>query len=144
MTDEEKQLTRIALSATRQDGFWALPLGAKVDRSGGNEIAMSHIGKNRDYGTVKESWGRGDWKFELTGTLIDGEAAYGTAQPIDQQMDTLVGLLTNKLLYVQGGVFAEVGVDQVVVTDWKFPYTPGIANQKFQLTLVSDYPFELV
>jgi len=92
-------------------------------------------------GSVKEYISDGDFDISIGGTLMSTDGTY----PQDE-VDRLIEILEVPAnLSVVCPFLQLFGIDQVVVSNYSLQQTPGYASsQVFEISLLSDYPIELL
>ena len=138
---------RLALSSSPDDVF-SLPLDPVVVVKGSNSIVRREIAKavvegDEIRGTVKELWTQDDWSISVSGILMTtGDA---DDESVSYYHDRLLRLLTAKeSLVIECDVLNNIyNVTRVVVESFDFPFTKGIENQSFTISMLSDDSYDL-
>lgn len=93
-------------------------------------------------GTVKQFVATGDWSLTFTGILLTGDDG---AYPEDRMSDLMALERARVPVEATSQYLARLGITQIVITDIRVPQRPGGANlQEYQITALSDTPFELI
>lgn len=132
---------------TKLDGsdLWTLPIEPQIQVEAANEVVRRSVGKGYLHGTVKESWSRADYEITIEGWFIADDNEDGSRQAPSNEVAKLNDWLSRgKALKLVSQSTQDVGIDQVAILSWSFPFTPGTQNQKYIIKCVSDYPFELI
>lgn len=121
------------------------PLDATISISGRNELSERIINKDIMSGVVVEQWARGLYDITIAGVLIDDQFVVsnstGRLNSLDYYVSTLAALLTTKnALYVHANDTGLLGIDQVAIKSWSFPFTQGFQNQDFEIRAISCDP----
>lgn len=116
---------------------WRLPFEPIVTITGSKRIVKTVISGSGRRGTVKELICDNDFKLTIQGMFIGKQGHYPTdditrlKQIIDKPASLEFESIISDLM----------GVEKVVIEDYKFPHTKGGANQAYQLDLNSDLDF---
>ena len=105
-----------------------------------NEIKCRSVAKPVSAGTIKESWAVGDWEVTIAGVII--------ADTEDELLEH-VQLLSEicklrESLEVTCLPLFNLGIFSLAVKQLQLPFTPGLLNQQFTITALSDTSHELL
>lgn len=91
-------------------------------------------------GTVKEYISNGDWAVSISGLLVSDDKTYP-----QEEVNRLTSYATaTQALIVTNDLFSQLGINNLVIEEFSLPTAEGFINvQPFQLSCVSDDPFEL-
>jgi hypothetical protein len=132
----------------RGDGLiYKFPYEPMISISGGNSIATRKVAKAPNFiGTVKEHWCQDDYEITITGVAI-GALETGSVEecyPIDQ-FQALKEFCTHPAgiqLYCEP--LQLLGINNVVVKSFSFPFTKGENVQAYEIQCLSDFTSELL
>ena len=106
-----------------------------------NDVVRRSVAKPRHEGTVKESWGVGDWQVTIAGVIIaeTREELQERVQELQwicavrESLETICPLLND-----------QYDITRLAITQLQLPFTPGELNQQFTITAWSDTSHELL
>lgn len=130
---------RLGIKADGSD-LKTLPIEALVSARGRNRIIVRNVAKQKaggvnQSGSVKELWTQDDYLVTVTGTLYSGD---DDKYP-EEWVTFLNGLFrSRKSLIIISKLTDTLGVRSIVVEEWEFPETKGVAYQNFQFRGISD------
>lgn len=134
--------------STRQE--YLLPYEPMISISSKNVIAKRTVAKSGDdirrQGTVKERWSRDDYEIKITGVLI-GSILTGDVSKCFPRSDfmELKKILQSRQAW---GVYCEplqlLDINKLVVEDMGFPFTKGENVQAYEISVTSDFDFDLL
>lgn len=106
-----------------------------------NEIVKRSVAKPKNDGSIKESWAVGDWKVVIGGVIIAE-----TKEELKEHVKFLVKMSAlRQSLDVTCNVLNDLyDIISVAIEDLQMPATPGMLNQEFIISAVSDKSFELL
>ncbi len=124
--------------------LWLLPYEPKIAVRGKNVITRRMIAKRKEggYGTVKELWTKDDWEVIIYGTLFDHNRPNELPTEYISKLSSLCSL--GKPLIIDNALLAALGIGQIAIADYRFPETPGIGYQNFEIVAYSDSNFNLL
>lgn len=109
-----------------------------------NIISTAVQGRN---GTIKEYISDGDFQISIRGVLTSINGVYPKERTIGNTaiFQDLFNICTlNKAVSVNSWYLKQFGIYNIVITDYNFPQNEGeYAMQPFEITAISDTPFEL-
>lgn len=106
-----------------------------------NDIAKRSVAKPSNPGTIKESWAVGDWKITISGVVI-AETKEDLANAIREISDICA---LRESVEITCNVLNDLyDVTRVAIENLELPSTPGMLNQQFSITAVSDTSHELL
>lgn len=106
-----------------------------------NDVVRRSVAKPRHEGTVKESWGVGDWQVTIAGVIIaeTREELQERVQELQwicavrESLETICPLLND-----------QYDIARLAITQLQLPFTPGELNQQFTITALSDTSHQLL
>lgn len=103
-------------------------------------VSKISVGQNQRRGTIKEYWAQDDYAIQIDGILTrQDEWSY----PV-QELQELADILTSReVLDVTCPVLQWLGITQMVVEDFSFPFTKGEENQAYSIKALSDDDWDL-
>lgn len=106
-----------------------------------NEIARRSVAKPQREGTIKESWAVGDWEVNISGVIIAK-----TEEELWQSVRHLswICAVRESLEVTCPPLNEQYDIMRLAITQLQFPFTPGLLNQQFTITAVSDTSYELL
>lgn len=120
--------------------WWQLPIEPVITISGKNTIVKRQVlkvgntaGERR--GTVKELWTQNDYEVSISGIFI---ANKDYLLPEDDIRHLRAYCEAREPLYVLSDLFTLFNIDRIVIEDYSFPFTKGMANQMFTIRASSD------
>lgn len=129
---------------------YLLPYEPMLSISSVNNIVERTVAKAGDdikyQGTVKERWSRGDYEIKITGVLI-GSILTGDVSLCYPKSDfeKLREILESRKSW---GIECEplqlLGISRIVVYDMNFPFTKGENVQAYEISVKSDFDFDLL
>lgn len=133
---------------------WLLPYEPMISISGKNEIVTRSVAKAKSTnetgamlgGTIKERWNRGDYEITITGVLI-GSLMTGSLEGTFPRKDFIKlrdFMIAQKSLRVYCEPLQLLGINQIVVTEFNFPFTKGENVQAYEIKALSDYDYKLL
>ena len=111
---------------------------AIVEISRAKNVVMTAV-QGRDY-TVKEYINAGDFSLKISGTL----AGNGYSYPKEAMRKLHRYLAFNGSLKVVHELLNDLGIYEIVITDYALPKSPFINIQPYQISAVSEEPAELI
>lgn len=106
-----------------------------------NEVVCRSVAKPKKDGTIKESWAVGDWSVSIGGIIIaqTEEELWQSVNQLSQICAVRESLeITCPPLNEQYDIF------RLAITNLQLPFTPGLLNQQFTITALSDTSHELL
>ncbi|MBK5213638.1 MAG: hypothetical protein JJE55_08270 [Flavobacteriaceae bacterium] len=131
---------------------YLLPYEPMINISGRNVIVRRDIAKAKTEsgtelgGTVKERWTRGDYEITITGAL-HGSLLTGSVEDCfpREDFEKLRDYMTSaKSLTVYCEPLQLLGIDQIVIEDFSWPFTKGENVQAYEIKAYSDYDYKLL
>ena len=149
--DEAEQFFPFMFEALNGERY-LLPYEPFVSISGKNNIVRRNVAKMQtntgvDYvGSIKERWSRGDYEITITGALY-GSILTGSVEDCFPKSDfeKLRDIMTTPRSI---RVFCEplqlLGINQIVIEDFSFPFSKGENVQAYEIKAYSDFPYKLL
>lgn len=120
--------------------YWLLPFEPLITITGKNIITKRQVSKGKIRGSIKERWTQDDYQIQIQGILINTkEKAY----PSDD-VQKLRKYCEAAKWEVRCPLFEIFSIFQIVVEDFKFPFTSGLINQAYDLSCSSDDTYKLL
>lgn len=152
-TPEDKQFFPLSLSIDEGKTWFLLPYETIINISGKNTIVRRSVAKwkpvpgvSERKGTVKERWNQDDYQIDITGVLI-GSLLTGSVEdcfPRDDFEKLRRVLTAPKSIKVKCPPLELLGISNIVIEDFSFPFTKGENVQAYTIKAYSDYPFKLL
>ena len=127
-----------------------LPYEPMLNISSANNIVertVAKAGNDIKYqGTVKERWSRGDYEIKITGVLIGSILTGDVSQCFPKSdFEKLRDILESRKSW---GIECEplqlLGISKIVVYDMNFPFTKGENVQAYEISVKSDFDYNLL
>ena len=149
---EGQQFFPLSLSIDEGKTFFRLPYEPLISISGKNVISKRRVAKwNADNvkqltGTIKERWSQDDYEITITGVLM-GSLLRGNVKdcfPI-ADFQKLKEVLTHaKQVKVNCAPLELLGINDIVIDDFSFPFTKGENVQAYEIKACSDFSYNLL
>lgn len=106
-----------------------------------NDVVCRSVAKPQREGTIKESWAVGDWSVNISGVIIAK-----TEEELWQSVRQLswICAVRESLEITCPPLNEQYGIMRLAITKLQLPFTPGLLNQQFTITVVSDTSYELL
>lgn len=128
--------------AGTKDPFYTLPYEPLISISGKNNIVKRSIAKAPNFiGTVKEHWSQDDYSITITGMLF-GSNEIGAPQNTfpREDFEKLREYCTSPTgLEVQCEPLQLLGINNIVIEDFSFPFSKGENVQAYDIKATSDF-----
>ncbi|WP_417289609.1 DUF6046 domain-containing protein [Corallibacter sp.] len=131
---------------------YLLPYEPMINISGKNTIVRRNVAKAKTKGgrelggSIKERWNQGDYEITITGVLI-GSILTGNVEDCfpREDFEKLRDFMTApKSLRVYCEPLQLLGINQVVIEDFDFPFTKGENVQAYEIKCYSDFDYKLL
>lgn len=150
-TAEADQFFPLSLSIDRKDWF-LLPYEPLITINGKNEIIRRKVAKSASdddvvrSGTIKERWNQDDYEITITGVLIGSlmNGTMGDCFPKDDFIRLKKFLTSADSIQVKCAPLELLGISQIVIEDFSFPFTKGENVQAYEIKAYSDYDYKLL
>lgn len=120
--------------------WWLFPIEPLISITGRNVIVKRNVSKSEKRGTIKERWAEDDFKITIEGKLEHEDL---NTYP-SNYLTELHEILKNKnAIRVKNELFALLGIHQIVVESYSFPFSKGENVQNFIIEAYSDDLYEL-
>lgn len=148
---EEEQFFPLSFSVGDGNRY-LFPYEPMVNISGKNEIVRRYIAKAKTEsgvvlgGSVKERWTRGDFNITITGALY-GAIETGNVEDCfpREDFEKLRDFMTApKSISVFCEPLQLLGISQLVIEDFSFPFTKGENVQAYEIKCYSDFDYKLL
>ena len=129
---------------------YLLPYEPMLSITSANNIVERTVAKAGDdikyQGTVKERWSRGDYEIKITGVLIGSILTGDVSQCYPKSdFEKLRDILESRKSW---GIECEplqlLGISKIVVYDMNFPFTKGENVQAYEISVKSDFDYNLL
>jgi len=146
-TPKDKQFFPLSFSIDDDRSVWyTLPYEPMITITGKNNIVRRNVAKSKHEGTVKERWSRDDYQITITGVLI-GSLLTGSVEdcyPIFDFMSLKSIMTIDSVVQVQCEPLQLLGINQIVIEDFSFPFTKGENVQAYEIKAYSDFQHQLL
>lgn len=149
---KEQQFFPFSLSIDEGKTFFRLPYEPLISISGKNVIAKRRVAKwnsensKQLTGTIKERWAQDDYEITITGVLM-GSLLRGNMEDCFPRADfeKLKEVLTHaKQIKVNCAPLELLGINDIVIDDFSFPFTKGENVQAYEIKACSDFAYNLL
>ena len=149
---ESDQFFPLSFSVDEGQTWYLLPYEPMLNINGKNEIIRRNVAKSvaptgaTIPGRIKERWNRDDYEITITGVLI-GSLMTGDVSdcyPIDDFLKLKEVVTAPKSLRVKCALFELLGINQIVIEEFNFPFTKGENVQAYEIKAYSDYDYKLL
>jgi len=145
-TPESEQFFPLSLSIDEGKTWFLLPYEPLINVSSKNTIVRRSVAKAQLNGTVKERWARDDYEITITGALF-GEyeiGDYGRCYP-RKDFEKLKKFLTAAtVVAVKCELLQLLGINNIVIESFDFPFTKGENVQAYEIKAYSDESIKLI
>ncbi|WP_107039969.1 DUF6046 domain-containing protein [Brumimicrobium mesophilum] len=145
---KEKQFFPLSIKRRgTNDPFYTLPYEPIININGANIITKRQVSKApKLIGTIKEHWSQDDYQINIVGTLI-GAQETGSPQetfPRDD-FEALRDYCTHPAgLEVQCEPLQLLGINNIVVESFDFPFSKGENVQAYTISALSDFSVDFL
>lgn len=149
---KDQQFFPLSLSIDDGKTFFRLPYEPLISISGKNVIAKRRVAKwnaenaKQLTGTIKERWSQDDYEITITGVLM-GSLLRGNMEDCFPKADfqKLKEVLTHaKHIKVNCAPLELLGINDIVIDDFSFPFTKGENVQAYEIKACSDFTYNLL
>jgi len=131
---------------------YLLPYEPFVSISGMNTIIRRNVAKAQTDngsvvgGTIKERWNQGDYEITITGALYGSILTGSVADcfPREDFLKLKEIMTTPKSLKVYCEPLQLLGINQIVIEDFSFPFSKGENVQAYEIKAYSDFGYKLL
>ena len=107
-----------------------------------NDIARRSVAKpGKNEGTIKESWAVGDWEVNISGIIV--AASEDELHEAVQELQWICAV-RESLEVTCPPLNDQYDITRLAITQLQLPFTPGLLNQQFTITAISDTSHELL
>jgi hypothetical protein len=124
----------------RENAEWTFPVEPLISVSGKNVIVRRNVAKSERRGTIKERWAEDDFSINIQGSFIHPDLY---TYPEDDVQKLMYYIRQKKALCVKNALFEMLGINQIVVESFSFPFSKGENVQNFSIDAYSDDLYEL-
>lgn len=121
--------------------YWTLPIEPMISITGRNVIVKRAVSKGKTRGSIKERWTQGDYDINIEGLLMSLTAI--NKYPTDD-LRKLRSYCESASLSVLCPLFEIYSINRIVIEDFDFPFTSGVANQAYKIKASSDDVYKLL
>lgn len=150
---KDQQFFPLSLSIDGGNTFFRLPYEPLISVSGKNVITKRRVSKwnaenakQLSTGTIKERWSQDDYEITITGVLM-GPLLRGNMEdcyPI-ADFQKLKKVLTHaKQIKVNCALLELLGINDIVIENFIFPFTKGENVQAYEIKACSDFNYNLL
>ncbi len=151
-TAEADQFFPLSLSIDEGATWFLLPYEPMININGKNEIIKRKVAKSASddgvirKGTIKERWNQDDYEITITGVLIGSimTGNMGDSFPKEDFRKLESVLTAAKSIQVKCPPFELLGINQIVIEEFSFPFTKGENVQAYEIKAYSDYNYKLL
>ena len=133
---------------------FTLPYEPMINISGKNTIIRRNVAKAKSTsvdgislgGSIKERWNQADYEITITGVLI-GSLLTGSVKecyPISDFEKLRDFMIASKSIRVLCEPLQLLGINQIVIEDFSFPFTKGENVQAYEIKAYSDFDYKLL
>ena len=131
---------------------YLLPYEPMININGKNSIVRRKVAKAKTSdglalgGTIKERWTQDDYEITITGVLI-GSIITGSVEDCfpREDFEKLRDFMTApKSLQVYCEPLQLLGINEIVIEDFSFPFTKGENVQAYTIKAYSDFDYKLL
>jgi len=133
---------------------YLLPYEPMISISGKNTIIRRNVAKAKSTnvdgislgGSIKERWNQADYEITITGVLI-GSLLTGSIKecyPISDFEKLRDFMIAPKSIKVFCEPLQLLGINQIVIEDFSFPFTKGENVQAYEIKAYSDFDYKLL
>jgi len=131
----------LPLSMRLPDGrWWHFPIEPLVSVSGKNVIVKRNVAKSENIGTIKERWAQDDYSINIQGCFVTPDLQTYPTQEV-QYLEQIIS--QKRPIEVLCDLFQMLGIHQIVVESYSFPFSKGENVQNFSIDAYSDDLYEL-
>lgn len=149
---EEDQFFPLSFSIDDGNTYFLLPYEPLISIEGKNEIIRRKVAKSTNSngitvsGTVKERWNQDDFTITITGALYGSVMTGDVSQcyPVDDFIKLMDLLTAPKSIKVKCPPLELMGINQIVIEDYSFPFTKGENVQAYEIKAYSDKDYKLL
>ncbi len=127
---------------------YMLPYEPMISVSGNNTIIKREVAKKHSSieGSIKETWGRGDYSITITGELLGTKNKGGVSQCFPRKdFEKLAAIMTSqKRIRVNCEPLQLLGINYIVIESFDFPFTTGENSQTYTIQASSDFNYDLL
>lgn len=124
----------------KENAEWMFPIEPLISVSGKNVIVKRNISKSDYRGTVKERWSEDDFQISIQGSFVSSDLY---TYPEKNVQDLMSYIRQKRALSVKNELLYMLGVNQIVIESYSFPFSKGENVQNFTIDAVSDDKYEL-
>jgi hypothetical protein len=149
----DKQFFPLSFSIDDGNTWFLLPYETMINISGRNNIIRRSVakwkaqeGQKNRIGTIKERWSQDDYEINITGVLI-GSMISGNVEDCfpREDFEKLRKVLTHaKEIKVSSPPLEYLGISNIVIEDFTFPFTKGENVQAYTIRAYSDESYNLI
>ena len=131
----------LPLSMRLPDGrWWHFPIEPLVSVSWKSVIVKRNVAKSENIGTIKERWAQDDYSINIQGCFVTPDLQTYPTQEV-QYLEQIIS--QKRPIDVLCDLFQMLGIHQIVVESYSFPFSKGENVQNFSIDAYSDDLYEL-
>ncbi|TDE01523.1 DUF6046 domain-containing protein [Flavobacterium sandaracinum] len=144
--DQKQQYFPLLFSFSENGARWLFPFEPLISVSGGNAIIKRKVAKRVTGGTIKERWAQNDYEITITGVLFGAieRGNYEDTYPRVLMRELFDFLKKAGFIYVFSDLLNTLGILNIVIEDYNFPFTKGENVQAFEIKASSDMGYKLL
>ena len=128
------------LTLVTSDTTFEFPIEPMMTISGGNKIIRRYPNRGESGGSIKERWSSDDYAVTIRGVLIDTKTNKYPKNDILKirkicEHKSHINARDNPLLQI-------FKVENIAISSYQFPFTPGIHAQAYEIKAYSDVLFD--
>ena len=124
----------------KDDAEWMLPIEPLISISGKNVIVKRNVAKSEHRGSIKERWAEDDFSISIQGSFVHPDLRTYPENDVQQLM---YYISQKRALSVKNYLFAMLGIHQIIVESYSFPFSKGENVQNYSIEAYSDDLYEL-
>ena len=124
----------------KNDAEWMFPIEPLVSVSGKNVIVRRNVAKSEYRGTIKERWAEDDFQINIQGSFVHTDLYTYPEKDVQKLM---YYIRQRRPLSVKNELFAMLGIHQIIVESYSFPFSKGENVQNYSIDAYSDDLYEL-
>lgn len=124
----------------KENAEWMFPIEPLISISGKNLIVKRSVAKSEKRGTIKERWSNDDFSISIQGSLVHPDLY---TYPETDLQDLTYYLTQTQPLHVKNELLQSLGINQIVIESYSFPFSKGENVQNFTIEALSDDKYDL-
>ena len=124
----------------KEDAEWMFPVEPLISVSGKNVVVKRNVSKSEYRGTIKERWTEDDFQINIQGSFVHQDLY---TYPESDVQKLMYYIRQRTALSVKNELLAMLGIHQIVVESYSFPFSKGENVQNFTIDASSDDLYKL-